>query len=422
VLGAGTRTAGLVKYLPRFGWDVSMITAAEPRTYNAGPHVVEVASADYLSFLRRRVGARPGESVAQRLGADAPVTGTRSAILTAIKTLKSVLAYPDERRSWIRPAVSAAKTLARKSGERPTTLLSTSPAVSAHVVAARLAQHWGVPWTADLRDLWSDNPYNSYLSARHVLDERLERRTLARAQRLITVSEELADSLRSRHAQPVSVITNGFDPESLRPDAYETNRPFTIVHTGGLYSGKRDPGGLLRAIKELVEHGEVGLDDIRLDFYGPREGWLDRRIAELGLQDLVHQNGPVTAKQALEIQRRSHVLLLLTWDDPADRGTCPVKLFEYMAARRPVLSLGYTRSTGSRIVEECELGRSFGSNDIAAVRWFLREQMKTAEREDLSVTLEPECGSRYTQPEMARKVADILNEISAANIRAQHPG
>lgn len=412
--GAGTRTAGLVKYLPTFGWEVTMITPSMPRLIKAGRNVVETPAGDYISAIKARLGVRPGESVTQRMGAPGGPNADPAATASVVLALKSVLAYPDERRGWIRPAIRAANELFPSATSRPTALLSTSPAVSGHVVADRLARHWRTPWVADLRDLWTGNPYHRQIRLRELLDARLERRTLDRAQSLSTVSEELAAALNRRHGSEVAVITNGFDPDELRPDTSSTNAIFTITHTGGMYGGKRDPSALLLAMRQMIDVGELNEHAVQVNFFGPREVWLDGMIRKMRLDACVRQNDYVNPKQAIAAQRASHLLLLLTWDDPADRGTCPVKLFEYMAARRPILALGYRDSAGSRIVEDCGLGRAFASDDVAGVRGYLQEAVRTAARIDPQVDLDPASARRYSQVEMARKFAGLLDEVSVS--------
>jgi hypothetical protein len=67
---------------------------------------------------------------------------------------KSVLCFPDEAWSWLLE-FRVIERIARS--ERPDIILSTSQPNTCHIIAARLAARHGVPWAADLRDLWSQN-------------------------------------------------------------------------------------------------------------------------------------------------------------------------------------------------------------------------------------------------------------------------
>ena len=55
---------------------------------------------------------------------------------------------------------------------------------------------------------------------------------------------------------------------------------------------------------------------------------------------LVAVHPQVPYLEAIAIQHRADVLLLMQWDDPREQGNVPGKLFEYLGARRPILGLG----------------------------------------------------------------------------------
>ena len=59
------------------------------------------------------------------------------------------------------------------------------------------------------------------------------------------------------------------------------------------------------------------------------------------------------------------ILLLMQWDDPRDQGNVPAKLFEYLAARRPILGLGLEDGVPATIIREHSAG--FFSNDPHAI-------------------------------------------------------
>ena len=405
-----------MEYLPRFGWEVWMVTPRMAGKTKAGSNVVETESRDFIGAMRRRLGVQPGASVSQRFTApstETPTTPPRAEAIarSVVRATKSVAAYPDEMRGWIRPAVRGAELASASHGGKPDVLLSTSPAVSSHVVASRLAKGWQTPWVADLRDLWSGNPYSSHFMLRSALDQRLEKRTFSRAAALTTVSSELASALAGMHDREVSAITNGFNPEEVRGTKDQLPRAFTISHTGGLYEGKRDPTALLLAVRRMIDAGEIEEDEMRIQFFGPRERWLDAAITRLDLASVAAQHDYVRWLDSIAAQKASHLLLLLSWDDTADRGTCPIKLFDYMAARRPVLSLGYQESAGSRIVQSCGLGASFSSHDVEGVRGFLSRAVAAAREREPETELTQEMHDLYSQVEMARRFAEVLDRV-----------
>jgi glycosyltransferase involved in cell wall biosynthesis len=238
---------------------------------------------------------------------------------------------------------------------------------------------------------------------------------LAGAAALTTVAEPLAARLRATHSRPVHVISNGYDPDDVVAAPPRASRSFLISHTGTLYEGRGTPNTLLKAVRGLIDIGEVRPGSLQVRFYGGRQRWVDDLIATLGLTGVAQQDGRVDFAASVEAQRQSHVLLLLTSDDPVDRGTCPAKLFEYMAARRPVLAIGYLGSVASQVVAATEVGRAFSGDDEAGVRSYLQELL-----EEFRVTGTVACrGNRvamekYSQREMARQMAEVLNRCLGA--------
>ena len=71
---------------------------------------------------------------------------------------------------------------------------------------------------------------------------------------------------------------------------------------------------------------------------------------------MVIQHGVIPRKEILEKQRQSQLLLLLDWNDPKELGVCPGKLYEYLAAQRPVLSVGGYNGVVKDLLEETDAG------------------------------------------------------------------
>src|SRR5674476_391207 len=90
---------------------------------------------------------------------------------------------------------------------------------------------------------------------------------------------------------------------------------FTIVYTGDLYEGKRDPTQLFRVIHELCTKDFIKRDDIKIHFFGyPKfesENWLEEEIAKYHLQDLVILHGKVSHENSIAEQRKAQILLIL---------------------------------------------------------------------------------------------------------------
>lgn len=247
---------------------------------------------------------------------------------------------------------------------RPDVIYSSAPPQSSHIVAAQLSQLLGCPWYAELRDLWIGNPYVDLAPPFRWLNEHLAKRTLRRATGFVTVTEHFRDEIARCFAQPIIVAYNGFDPEDfagldvaapLDPDK------LTIVHAGVIYAGRRDPSALFEAIARLGERGR----NVVVHFYHDEHGYVQTLAERFGVSDSVRMHGIVPRRDILKIERAADVMLLCRWNDPADDGVIPGKLFEYIGARRPVLAVGSETGEAADIVRQGGFG--LVSNDSAVI-------------------------------------------------------
>ena len=223
----------------------------------------------------------------------------------------------------------------------------------------------------------------------------------------MTVSEPLAKDIGSLHHEtPVLAIPNGFDPDDV--GSAPLTKEFTITYTGQLYQGKRDPEPLFQATRELIAEGVIDPTAIEVRFLGPREYWLDQEIKKYHLEEMIKEYGMVPRKVVLTKQRESQILLLLNWNDTRERGVYTGKVFEYLAARRPILAIGGPTGVVSELLEETGAGvHASGLESIkeALARWH-KEYEATGQ---VSYQGLNEKIAKYSHREMARKFAEVLS-------------
>ena len=257
-----------------------------------------------------------------------------------LKIWEEVIAYPDIKRTWMIPATTRGKDLLKK--YHFDAIISSSSPASAHLVAAHLAAESKLPWVADFRDLWTQNHSFHYSCIRNFFEKRLEYNTLLNASILITVSEPLAKRLQELHKDKrVISIPNGFDSDQINPGIPLTKK-FSITYTGSIYKGRQDPEPLFHVLQILIDEKKIDPELIEINFFGYNVDWLIGDVKKYQLQNVVKINGMVSRENSILKQRESHILLLLTWNDSAEKGVYTGKLFDYLAASRPILSIGCT--------------------------------------------------------------------------------
>lgn len=233
------------------------------------------------------------------------------------------------------------------------------------------------------------------------------------ANTLTVVSEPWAVELEKQHGKTVYVIPNGYDPEIQNSGREVDKKKFSIIHSGVMYGRKRSPEYHFRAIRELVDEGVVDIDDISLDFYGPKEDGFTEDVDKYSLEKCVHFHGITSHQVILDCQRNSQILLLLTADDPIDVGCYPAKVFEYLAAHRPILSYGYPHGCViSDLLQETSAGHHLITYDAIKEQlslWY-GEWKETGVVEYRGDNVEIE---KYSHRGMAQKFTNVLSEVTS---------
>jgi len=387
------RTLRLVKHLVSEGWAVDVLTIA-PEGFRPGtvtdpallarvPPAVTVLRARPLRPFERLAGAfkpnKPGQTPAA--AAQAPVeagpgAGGRpprtSALATARRAITAALTLPDREVSWLLPALWKAWRHARRSP--PDVIYSSGPPFTAHLVALVLSRLTGAPWVADFRDPWARAPWRE---DRFAFERRawalFERLVALRADRVVFVTatnrDDFANAYGPKAAERFIVVANGCDAsefDGLRPVPRAAATPFVLLHAGSLY-GARNPAGLLRAVAAAMARGEIDPASFRLRFLG-RIGVhgvnLPAVARELGLGEVVEFVNHVPRRDSLQQMVDASALLIV---QPVTTVSIPAKLYEYMAAGRPILALAQPGGETAELVERSQGGVSVLADDEAAI-------------------------------------------------------
>ena len=290
--------------------------------------------------------------------------------------------------------------------ERFDCVITSSPPESAHFVGRALRRR-GVAWVADLRDGWTFEPirpgFPTQLQRRY--DERLERRWLGDADAVVAVSRPAADDLRDRLGLEPELIPNGWDPD-LAADPAATDAAerlldqerTSLVYTGRFGSYGRDPTGLIEAMRILAREHPEAAAALELVIAGP----LTQDEAQLMRTDVsparIVVAGTLDRADALALQQAADALLLIA----SARRTqlLNFKVFEYLAAGRPILALAAGTEAG-RIVAEAG-GEAVSADDPQAVV----EALLRLVAGDVAPS-DPAARERYSYPSVAERMAAV---------------
>jgi hypothetical protein len=317
---------------------------------------------------------------------------------------RAVLHVPDAQVGWRAYAVREGRKLLARAG--PFDLIyASAPPFTGLRVAADLASEFGLPWIAELRDLWTDNHNYRHGALRRRLDRAMESKTLHTASALITVSEPLARELRRTFAGLVEVVRNGFDIEESRGIApYRPDGAFGIVYTGTYYPSY-DIKPLLIALEALGDRAA----GIRIRFYGRNHDSLKQEVRQSPYESRFQFAGMLPHDRAIAMQKGADALLFFGWNGRPSGGILTSKLYEYLGARRPVLALTDEYSdTGQMILSS---GSGIATFDHARIAAWLAERLDEHEASGASPDLPLEDVSQYSRLQQAEHLDRLLQAL-----------
>ena len=354
------------KYLPQHGWQPVIYTPENPErlAYDESlladvPECAEVIRthiSEPYGIYRRLTGKK---------GAGAEVNPVRGGGKTAVQKLslwlRGNLFVPDPRVSWVGPSVHFLK---RWLSEHPVdAMVTTGPPQSMHLIGLGLKKALGLKWIADFRDPWTEMFYYKHLELSRCADRRhhrLEQQVLDGADTVIAVTPYVRDDFAARTKTPVALITNGFDEDDfagVRPAVHEGK--FTIVHTG-LFAADGNPLNLWDVLAERCAGDPEFARKLQIRLAGKTDSAVMEAIRARGLGANLVDLGYLPHDEVTAEQTGADILILPLRQEPEYAKVLPGKIFEYLAAGRPVLGIGQEDGAAAEGLRDSGAGEMFG--------------------------------------------------------------
>jgi glycosyltransferase involved in cell wall biosynthesis len=316
------------------------------------------------------------------------------------------LLVPDENVTWNLTAIPAAIRIVKQEGID--VVITTSPPGSNHLIGAAVKRATGVRWVADLRDPLVDHPHRdtqrAIVRAKERSKDVVASLVATQADAIVAVSEAIAEDMRSRSPRgPVLTVANGSDFEDFAGIEYHRDpERFRITHAGSFF-GRRDPRPFLTAVSHV--------DDVVARFVGDFRT-SDREWAK-GMADRMELIPYAPHRRALELQRDSEALLLLIPDAGGrGRGILSGKVFEYLAAERPILALVPPDGAAAELLRETGAGVVVAPDDVEGIErelTALRDRWRAGTLE--APVLSEEWRRKVSRQARVQELVDLLEAL-----------
>ncbi len=374
--GAGVqRWLKFSKYLPEFGWEPVILTvdpefAAYPvidnsRTNDVLTHtrVYKTKAINYFSIYRRDPSLIPAAGFA------ISVNNTLKSKL--FRFIRGNFFIPDPRRGWNKFAYARACEIIEN--ESINHIITTSPPHSTQLIGLKISKKYSeINWIADLRDPWTeiyyyDQFYPTFISK--MIDSRYEKMVLENSDKIITVGPSLRSSLSLKvkeAGEKTEIITNGYDEEDFNGKTGIIPSIFTITYVGTL-SERYPVDQFLKVIGKIKKTGV----EIRVRFVGAIPDNIAEKISSEISADCVEFISYTNHNEAISHMLNSSMLLLIIPEHRSNKTIITGKIFEYIAAGKPVLCLGPEDGDASSILMNSGFGKCFYYDDVINIESYI---------------------------------------------------
>jgi glycosyltransferase involved in cell wall biosynthesis len=160
------------------------------------------------------------------------------------------------------------------------------------------------------------------------------------------------------------VIYNGVDEDEFKGERELVDqKKLTIFYAGSFYSGIRSPFPLLKTLDLLSNDNKIDLNRIEIKIAGNLDDAILTEIKTFSSGKTVNYLGRIKRSEVLTNLKKAHLLWLIIGEEKAHYTGFPVKGFEYIGARRPIMVFTPKNSEPERIINELSCGSRFSNDD-----------------------------------------------------------
>lgn len=390
------RSRGIARYLPEFGWEPLFVVPVLPGEPPPGFNLTETHP-PYRKMLRYYFDRAQKKRLKNMF---LPLPQFHKRVYSFIR---GSVDFPDNMAGWLPFAADVACRIIRR--ENIKHMITISGPMTCHLAGDTIKKKFpGIFWLADYRDPWTI--YEKGTPVKRA-EKNLEKKAVSGVDAISIVTDMWAEDYgRFFPDKKVYTIPNGFDPGEINPGGYKLTDEFTIVHTGELYPERMSPEPLFAALSQLLKEGRISSFSLR--FYGDKQEWLVPMAEKYGIGNFVTYCGRAERNKILDIQRESQVLFIPEIKFLNGKGRLTAKIYEYLAAMRPVLYTGKEDTEISRLLKETRAGMTCpGTEAIKGIvsEWYAEWTEKGAAgycgvKEDIL---------KHSHRQMAKKFAAVLN-------------
>lgn len=315
------------------------------------------------------------------------------------------LFVPDDGILCYKDYINTVESIINKNPNKTINIITSGPSHSIHLVGRRIKGKYNdrVNWVMDYRDSWNTHEMiRKKVFLTNYISKLLEKSCIISSDFISYVSEpiikKIEDSYKLKLQQKSLLVMNGFQKTyNTKSTNQKKTKILTIGHFGPLNDNSEE-----RKLSYVVE----ALDNIKnsenfeLHLYG--DSYFSTTKTENYPQIKVFEK--INHNQANQKMTEMDFLLILHTSDSRSEEVITGKFFEYVAAKKPIISIGPLNMEVCKLIKKDSLGICIDykdSDEIAKVFSTLSEIDKTKFHKDLDI-------KKYSREFQYKKFLSIL--------------
>lgn len=411
------------KFLENCGWKSIVITPKSGSYPNTDPtllndvakstEVIKTSTIEPFRMFNILSGnANRGKVTSVGMG---DIKGSQSLFKKASGYIRANWFIPDARKGWVPYAVKEGQKIINS--QNIDAIVTTGPPHSSHIIGLELSKRNNIPWLADFRDPWTNIYYNNFLPRTQRTKEKdykLESKILSEATSVSTVSNGLVQEFEDR-AKSILLLPNGYDEEDFHSvNPTNESEVFEISYIGN-FKENQNCENFWRAISELSDELEGFREKIRVSLIGNVHITIKQTIDRFELNQVVTLESFVEHQIAVERMANSSVLLFIIPNSEKNHQIITGKIFEYLASRTPLLSIGPIDGDASEILNSCQRNKMIDYADSHSMKVRIQSHFEEWQLNGCTKSIKNDLHTKFSREQLTVQLSNELERICNAN-------
>ena len=422
--GTEQRSLKFAKYLPDYGYDVTVCTVGYMDYFLTGnlEALNEISKAKIVRIQDRPKSWRDitreeaGEIYRLYEGIFKGMNWYEEYLDSVSGSGKKLI--PEDSITWVNDCL---KEIDKQIDVRDYDVVYTSSSpYSAAVLGYYLKKRYNVKWVADLRDPWCENEYmnsswfREYRKSTFKYEKEMEREVLKVADRIIVVVDRNKDDFKEFEMfDRVEVITNGYDEEEFQNIKAATFDKFTIGYFGNIYSKRLEikPGNWSRIISEMITDGDIKQDTIQWLYYGLIEKEAADEIVKNDKYNVFKFHDRVPHKEALEIMFGTDILVAIGDFGEGANIVWSSKFIEYFRTFKPILSFSSPYGIHYDVLQEFQQGITALPDQDDKIKEFIKRVYDSWRTGEKMICGDKNKIKQFERKSLTKRLASVFDDL-----------